>query len=73
MSSFNHQGSCHEDPFSKLVQSGTYDGVSEMSDEKTTMTGQTRCFHVHEPALNGDLDVRRLCLHRRQHRPLPRQ
>ena len=36
-------------------------------------TGSPRCFHVHEPSLNGDLDVRRLCLHRRQHRTIPCQ
>ena len=37
------------------------------------ITGPPWCFHIHEPAVDGDLDVRRLCLHRRQHCPLPCQ
>ena len=37
----------------------------------TMITGPPWCFHIHEPSVHGDLDVRRLCLHRRQHRPLP--
>ena len=42
-------------------------------DNDGIMTGPPRCLHLHEPALDGDLDVCGLCLHRRQHRPLPCQ
>ena len=59
---------CHDDPF-------YYDKpcLRNYNDNDDIMTGPPRRLHLHEPALDGDLDVCGLCLHRRQHRPLPCQ